>query len=201
LLKLKPEVNELGQANASAKAEIARLTSILKTLRRRRFGKTSQKLGPDEDERRIGLKRSRAASGRRSACAPSPTWRGSPKMLAKESGAGRDRIIVLVLDNAGWHGEANLKVPDGIRLLFLPPYTPELQPAEHLWEVVDEPIINQHIADAESLDAIIAKRCVQLANDRQIIKGRAGFHWWPKIAIASQSPGNRIILMSRSSQP
>jgi DDE superfamily endonuclease len=105
--------------------------------------------------------------------------------FAKESGAGRDRIIVLVLDNAGWHGQANLKVPDGIRLLFLPPYTPELQPAEHLWEVVDEPIINQHIADIETLDAIIAKRCVQLANDRQTIKGRAGFHWWPKIANAS----------------
>lgn len=105
--------------------------------------------------------------------------------FAKEAGAGRDRIIVLVLDNAGWHGQSNLKVPDGIRLLFLPPYSPELQPAEHLWEVVDEPIINQHIADIESLDAIIAERCVQLANDRQIIKGRAGFHWWPRIANAS----------------
>jgi DDE superfamily endonuclease len=101
--------------------------------------------------------------------------------FAEESGAGRDRIIVLVLDNAGWHGESNLKVPDGIRLLFLPPYTPELQPAEHLWEVVDEPIINQHIADIDTLGAIIAERCVQLANDHQTIKGRAGFHWWPKI--------------------
>jgi len=52
--------------------------------------------------------------------------------FAAEARAGRDRIIVLVLDNAGWHGEANLTIPDGIRLLFLPPYTPELQPAEDL---------------------------------------------------------------------
>jgi transposase len=105
--------------------------------------------------------------------------------FAQESGAGRDRIIVLILDNAGWHGETNLKVPDGIRLLFLPPYTPELQPAEHLWELVDEPIINTHVADIETLDAIVSDRCAQLAQDRQTIKGRTGFHWWPKIANAS----------------
>ena len=102
--------------------------------------------------------------------------------FAEEAGAGQDRVIVLVLDNAGWHGEANLKVPDGIRLLFLPPYTPELQPAEHLWEVVDEPIINKHIPDLETLDAIVSDRCKRLANNRQTLKGRAGFHWWPKIA-------------------
>ena len=49
-LRLKAEVKDLAQANAAAKAEIARLTSILKTLRRGRFGKRSEKLGADEDE-------------------------------------------------------------------------------------------------------------------------------------------------------
>jgi transposase len=37
-----------------------------------------------------------------------------------------------VLDNASWHTRAGLKVLDGIRLVYLPPYTPELQPAETL---------------------------------------------------------------------
>lgn len=50
VLKLKAEVNDLAEANATAKAEIARLTSILKTLRRGRFGKSCEKLGSDEDE-------------------------------------------------------------------------------------------------------------------------------------------------------
>jgi hypothetical protein len=57
-------------------------------------------------------------------------------------GAGSARRIVLVLDNAGWHGEAGLVVPEGLRLVFLPPYTPELQPADRLWPLVDEPIAN-----------------------------------------------------------
>jgi transposase len=50
VLKLKAEVNDLAEANATAKTEIARLTSILKTIHRGRFGKKSEKLGSDEDE-------------------------------------------------------------------------------------------------------------------------------------------------------
>ena len=40
------------------------------------------------------------------------------------------KLVVLVLDNAGWHISDKLKLPDGILLEFLPAYTPELQPAE-----------------------------------------------------------------------
>lgn len=103
---------------------------------------------------------------------------------AARLGAGRDRTILLVLDNAGWHGETGLDIPDGVRLIFLPPYTPELQPAETLWELVDEPLANQHIGTIEELEDIIAKRCVALADQRATIKSRTGFHWWPKIAAA-----------------
>jgi transposase len=104
------------------------------------------------------------------------------KTFAREAKAGVDRTIVLVLDNAGWHSEAGLSVPDGVRLIFLPPYTPELQPAETLWALVDEPIINKHVETIDELDAIIGQRCASLAGQREIIKSRAGFHWWPKIA-------------------
>ena len=65
-------------------------------------------------------------------------------LFAREAGAGPDRIIILVLDGAGWHSEPGLAVPEGIRLVYLPPYTPELQPAETLWVHVDEPIVNRH---------------------------------------------------------
>ena len=39
--------------------------------------------------------------------------------FAQQIGAGRERHVVLVLDNAGWHGPKNLAVPDGITLAFL----------------------------------------------------------------------------------
>jgi hypothetical protein len=41
---------------------------------------------------------------------------------------------VLVLDGAGWHMSPLLHVPDNIVLMPLPPYAPELNPLENLWE-------------------------------------------------------------------
>ena len=64
-------------------------------------------------------------------------------------------------------------------LIYLPPYTPELQPAETLWALVDEPIVNQHIATIAELDAKIAAQCTALAEQPTQIQSRTGFHWWP----------------------
>jgi len=50
--------------------------------------------------------------------------------FAREAEADLSRIILLVLDNAGWHSAAHLKIPDGIRLVHLPPYSPDLNPIE-----------------------------------------------------------------------
>jgi transposase len=100
--------------------------------------------------------------------------------FARTTGAGRDRTIVLVLDNAGWHGLVALAVPDGIKLVYLPPYSPELQPAECLWPLVDEPLVNRYFETLADLDATVAERCRRL--DRDTIKAETNFHWWPNSA-------------------
>ena len=41
---------------------------------------------------------------------------------------------VLVLDGAGWHGSGELVIPENITLLTLPPYSPELNPVETVWD-------------------------------------------------------------------
>ena len=43
-------------------------------------------------------------------------------------------LAVVVLDNAGWHRAKALKVPSSLVLLPLPPYSPELNPVERLWQ-------------------------------------------------------------------
>jgi len=111
-----------------------------------------------------------------------PFFEALLRLFAEEAGAGRERRIVLTLDNAGWHGEAGLAVPDGVRLVFQPAYTPEAQPAETLWTLVDEPIVNKHIPTLEALEEIVSSRCAALASDHEKIKSQAGFHCWPKIA-------------------
>jgi len=45
-------------------------------------------------------------------------------------------IAVLVLDGAGWHTSPRLRVPDNIVLLPLPPYAPELNPVENVWQFI-----------------------------------------------------------------
>ena len=79
-----------------------------------------------------------------------------------------------------WPSYCNLKIPDGIRLICLPPYIPELQPAETLWALVDEPIVNKYITTIEGLGAKIAGQCVALAEQREQSQTRTGLHWWPK---------------------
>ena len=86
-LSLTAQVEDLTQTNAVAKAEIARLTSILKTLRRGRFGKSSEKLGADEVEQQsfafeeveTGLEEIDARLAAKSSARPRKTPRDKPR--------------------------------------------------------------------------------------------------------------------------
>ena len=62
--------------------------------------------------------------------------------------------VALFLDQAGWHGAKALKVPDCITLLPLPPYSPELNPVERIWEYLKERYLSHRLLD--DYDAIEA---------------------------------------------
>jgi putative transposase len=67
--------------------------------------------------------------------------------------AGQD--ILLVLDGAPNHRCGDLVLPDNISLLFLPPYAPELNPKENLWDEIREKIFKNYAL--KSIDAVRAK--------------------------------------------
>jgi transposase len=50
-------------------------------------------------------------------------------ILAKVAHGHADKFVLKVLDQAGWHLVGELVVPDTMRLLFLPPHSPALNPA------------------------------------------------------------------------
>ena len=102
--------------------------------------------------------------------------------FAAAVGAGPGKRVVLVLDGAGWHGAGKLVPPEGVRLVFQPPDTPELQPAEHLWPLAREAVANRHFASLGDLDAALAARCLELADRPEVIKAQTRFHWWPEAA-------------------
>jgi len=55
---------------------------------------------------------------------------------------------VLVLDRAGWHVAHGLDLPDNISLLFLPPYSPELNPIENLFQFIKHNFLNARVYDS-----------------------------------------------------
>lgn len=100
--------------------------------------------------------------------------------FARDEGIGSQRRAVLALDNAGWHTSARLRLPDGVHLAFLPPASPELQPAERLWPLLDEPIANRSFATLEALADTLITQCLTLEADRLTVKALTHFHWWPR---------------------
>jgi hypothetical protein len=102
--------------------------------------------------------------------------------FAEQVGAGPEREVALLLDGAGWHRSSRLTLPDHLHLLPLPPYSPELQPAERLWRYSNTPLINAHFADLEALDDAQLARCSALQTDPSLmatIQAATHFHWWP----------------------
>jgi len=99
--------------------------------------------------------------------------------FARNVGAGDDKIVVIVLDNAGWHVSRKVTLPEGIRLCFLPPYSPELQPAERLWPLTDEAVANKPLETLDALFETRDQRCAALSDNPAIIRGNTLFHWWP----------------------
>lgn len=100
--------------------------------------------------------------------------------FAAEAGIDATHRVVLMLDGAGWHTSGRLVVPDGIDLVCPPPASPELQPVERVWSLVDEPVANRAFADLAELEAVLVARCRTLRADRRTIKAHTRYHWWPR---------------------
>jgi transposase len=109
-----------------------------------------------------------------------PRFAAELAAFARVVGAGPRKQIVLVLDGAGWQTSVRLQVPDHVHLLFLPPYSPELQPAEHLWPLTNAALVNRHFASIEELEDAQLAHCAALQQQPDRIRSTTCFHWWPK---------------------
>lgn len=87
------------------------------------------------------------------------------------------KVLVVILDNAGWHVAGTLAVPPNVVLVHLPSCTPELQPAEPLWPLVREALANKTFPTLAALTGPLERRCQRLAGDPVMVKGAVGFHW------------------------
>jgi len=87
-------------------------------------------------------------------------------------------FILMFLDGAGWHGANDLVVPENMRLERLPPYSPQLNPVEHLWDEIREKWFANEVFN--SLDAVedrLVEALVALENDRERVASTTGCDW------------------------
>jgi transposase len=72
--------------------------------------------------------------------------------------------VILFLDRASWHSAEDLKIPSNMTLYFLPPYSPELNPIERLWNYLKSNFLSRKIlANMEDVFDIGAKAWNQLS--------------------------------------
>ena len=76
------------------------------------------------------------------------------------------RHIILFVDGASWHSAEDLIVPTNITLYFFPPYSPELNPIERLWNYLKSNYLSRKIfADMEDIFDIGSQAWLALTED------------------------------------
>jgi len=89
-----------------------------------------------------------------------------------------DERIVMILDGAGWHTSGLLTIPDNIRLLPLPPYSPELNPVEHLWDDLREKAFHNRVFDSiENLEFHLESSLKILEDDAERVRSMVAWPW------------------------
>lgn len=95
----------------------------------------------------------------------------------------RDEVAVMYLDQAGWHGSGDLRVPDNVVLEPLPPYSPELNPVERIWLYLKERFLSHRLLD--DYDAIVDAACTawnRLTAEPGRITSLCSYPWIEKLA-------------------
>ncbi|MEQ1741729.1 MAG: transposase [Candidatus Nitrotoga sp.] len=86
--------------------------------------------------------------------------------------------IVMVLDGAGRHSSRLLQPPQNMKLLPLPPYAPELNPVEHVWDELREKHFHNRVFD--SLDALedqLEAALHAFENNAPMVKSIVAWEW------------------------
>ena len=99
--------------------------------------------------------------------------------FTRAEGIGRRKQVILVVDKAGWHTTPKLNIPKGLHLLPLPTASPEMQPAERLWPLLNEGLANRAFSHVEELEQAMSDRCCELLTQTELIRGLTNYHWWP----------------------
>jgi len=85
--------------------------------------------------------------------------------------------VIVVWDNAPCHRPIMHRQIPGLIVLFLPPYSPELNPAERFFEELRKASANQIFKSIEEQETVIERKLCELADDLPAMKRLLGYEW------------------------
>lgn len=89
-----------------------------------------------------------------------------------------DRHVALLIDNAGWHSTKKLVVPSNITLVALPPYAPELNAMEQVWQWMKNHFLsNQCFSSYENIVAAACYAWNQFSQNVNLVKSIMYRNW------------------------
>jgi transposase len=98
--------------------------------------------------------------------------------LKQVSEAHDQDFIVMVLDGAPSHKGKELEVPENVALVFLPPYSPELNPAERIWNVLRRDHFANKVFDSLNAATLQAERgLANMACNKAALKSLTDWPW------------------------
>ena len=100
------------------------------------------------------------------------------EFLAQVSAAHRREFIIMVVDGASSHVAKDLAVPKNMRLLRLPPYAPELNPQEHVWdELREKEFPNRVFSHLDAVVRQLEQGLHRLAADQDRLSSLTAWPW------------------------
>ncbi len=98
--------------------------------------------------------------------------------LAEVAARHPDDCILWVHDGAPSHRSGTLVVPANIHLVELPPYSPELNPVEHLWEEMREKEFwNRTFKSMSAVERAMVRSLRRIEEDRALVQSMTSFSW------------------------
>jgi len=88
-------------------------------------------------------------------------------------------LKIIVIDNAGFHACQNINIPENIKLIRIPPYTPELNPAEKVWQWIKDRVAMKIFDSIQILQQKITQLVKQLKPD--IVKSITAYDLYTKL--------------------
>ena len=98
--------------------------------------------------------------------------------LAEVASRHLDDFILMFLDKAGWHRSKDLVIPSNLRLEWLPPYSPQCNPVEHIWDEIREKwFANRVFNSLDAVESVLCDTLAMLENNPGKVAGLTGFDW------------------------